>query len=96
MARAHARVTGDASLALRVYHDILDRGPGVPWSRIELAALHGVVDLGPAARTPAPLLRACRDRDERITGNGGGGRSIALDDEVRELAGAVLTALPPG
>ncbi|OIJ84586.1 HEAT repeat domain-containing protein [Streptomyces monashensis] len=90
---AHWRVTGDSGLALQVFQRVLEARPGAACGPIELAALRRIADMGPEARTLAPLLHACLDRDERIS-DGGGWRGMALDEEVRELASAVLAALP--
>lgn len=89
VAWAHWRVRGDGDLALQVFGRILDRGSGAGYSRIELAALRRVAEMGPVALELAPLLRACLDRDERVA-DGGGWRGITLDDEVRRLASTAL------
>ncbi|MGM9335970.1 hypothetical protein [Streptomyces murinus] len=91
VARAHRRVTGDSGLALQVYRHVLKIRPGAACSPIELAALRGLTDLGPEAQALAPLLRAYRDRDERLC-DGGGWRGMALDEEARRLAAAALSA----
>ncbi|MFJ3646423.1 HEAT repeat domain-containing protein [Streptomyces murinus] len=91
VARAHRRVTGDSGLALQVLGRVLEIRPGAAYSPIELAALRALTDLGPEARSLAPLLRACRDRDERLC-DGGGWRGMALDEEARRRAAAALSA----
>ncbi|MFJ8092026.1 HEAT repeat domain-containing protein [Streptomyces griseofuscus] len=91
VARAHRRVTGDSGLALQVFGRVLETRPGAAYSPIELAALRALTDLGPEARALAPLLRACRDRDERLC-DGGGWRGMALDEEARQRAAAALSA----
>ncbi|MFE7840199.1 HEAT repeat domain-containing protein [Streptomyces sp. NPDC057474] len=95
VAWAHWRVTGDSGLALQVFQRVLNPGTRAAYSRLELAVLRRVVDMGPEAGALAPLLHACLDRDERIS-DGAGWRGVALDDEVQELAVAALAALPTG